>query len=85
VIGKNGVCKEAKIVISSVGPAVVRAREAEEILKGKEIREEVLEEAGKAAVKEVRLVSGAQSSIYYRRKIIHAITKQVVRQAIGLN
>jgi CO/xanthine dehydrogenase FAD-binding subunit len=63
----------------------VRAREAEEILKGKEIRDEVLEEAGKAAVKEVRLVSGAQSSIYYRRKIIHVITQQAVRQAMGLN
>jgi len=44
-----------------------------------------LEEAGKAAVKEVRLISGAQSSVYYRRKIIHAITKQVIRQAMGLN
>jgi len=35
VIRKDRVCREAKIAISSAGPAVVRAREAEEILKGR--------------------------------------------------
>jgi carbon-monoxide dehydrogenase medium subunit len=81
----GGALKDARIVIGSVGPAVVRVREAEEILKGKRIDDEVLEEVGKTAVRGVRLVSGAQSSVYYRRKIIHVITKQVVRQAMGLS
>lgn len=82
---EDRVCKEVRIVISSVGPAVVRVREAEEILKGKEINDEVLEEAATAAVKGVRLVSGAFNSVYYRRKIIHVLTKRVVKQAMGIS
>ena len=81
---EDSLCKEARIVIGSVGPAVVRAREAEEILKGKKMTDEVLDEAGKAAVKGVHLVSGAQSSVYYRRKIIHALTKRAIKQAVGI-
>jgi len=82
---KDSVCEDVRIVISSVGPAVVRAREAEEILKGKEINSESLDEAGKAAVKGVRLVSGAQSSVYYRRKIIEVLTKRVLQRAMEIN
>lgn len=81
VVTGNGTCTDARIVIGSVGPAVVRAREAEELLKGKALTPDLLEEVGKAAVKGVRLVSGAQHSVYYRRKIIDALTKRVVRQA----
>lgn len=85
VIMEDSVCKDARIVISSIGPMVVRAIEAEETLKGKAITDEVLEEAGRAAVKGVRLVSGVQSSVYYRRKIIHALTKRAIKQAAGVN
>jgi CO/xanthine dehydrogenase FAD-binding subunit len=82
VITGNGICTDARIVISSVGPAVVRAKEAEELLKGKALTAGLLEATGKAAVKGVRLVSGAQHSVYYRRKIIEALTKRVVQQAL---
>ena len=81
VTSGNGTCTDARIVIGSVGPAVVRAKEAEELLKGHALNPELLEEVGKAAVKAVRLVSGAQHSVYYRRKIIDALTKRVVQQA----
>ncbi len=80
----GGVSKDARIAIGSVGPAVVRVREAEELLQEKKIDDEVLEEVGKTAVKGVRLVSGAQSSVYFRRKIIQVLTKRVVRQAAGI-
>ncbi len=82
VITGNDICADARIVISSVGPAVVRAKEAEELLKGKTLTNQLLEEVGKAAVKGVRLVSGAQHSVYYRRKIIDVLTKRVVQQAL---
>jgi 4-hydroxybenzoyl-CoA reductase beta subunit len=82
---EDSVCKDARIVISSIGPMVVRAIEAEETLKGRAITDKVLEEAGLAAVKGARLVSGIQSSVYYRRKIIHALTKRAIRQAAGIS
>jgi 4-hydroxybenzoyl-CoA reductase beta subunit len=81
VVTGNGTCEDARIVIGSVGPRVVRANEAEELLKGKALTADLLNEVGKAAVKGVRLVSGAQHSVYYRRKIIEALTKRVVLQA----
>lgn len=85
VTKEDKICKDARIAISSVGPAAVRVREAEEILKGKEINDEVLEEAGKAAVKGVPLVSGVYSSVYHRRKMIKVLTKRVVIEAMGVS
>ncbi len=81
---QDGICQEARIVVSSVGPAVVRAVEAEELLKEKRIDRDLIEEAAKAAVRATPLISGAFCSIYYRRKMIYVLTKRALKQAMGM-
>ena len=82
---ENSRCKDARIVIGSIGPAIVRATKAEEVLKGNELGDKVFEEVGEVAAKDVRLVSGAYCSVYYRRQVIKVLAKRVVRQAVEGN
>jgi xanthine dehydrogenase YagS FAD-binding subunit len=51
---ENGVCTDARIVLGSVAPEPLRARNAEEVLKGRTIDEETAEEAAKHAVEGAR-------------------------------
>ena len=46
----NGVCKDARIVLGAVAPEPVRARNAEEAIKGRTIDEDIAAEAAKHAL-----------------------------------
>ena len=48
---EQGVCKEARIVLGAVAPEPLRAKEAEDFLKGKAIDEATIREAGELALK----------------------------------
>jgi len=47
---RNGVCQDARIVLGAVAPEPLRARAAEEFLKGRELTEVSAEKAGDLAV-----------------------------------
>ncbi len=46
----NGLCKDARIVLGAVAPEPVRARKAEELIKGKTIDEDIATEAATRAL-----------------------------------
>ena len=74
VTAKDGVCTDARIVLGAVAPDPVRAKEAEEALKGRPIDETTAEEAAKAAV------AGAKplSMNGYKTQIAKALIKRAI-------
>ncbi len=74
--------RDARIVLASAAPTVMRAREAEEHLRGKKISDELLAEAGAMAAAASRPRDSIRGSAEYRRNLVEVLTKRALRKAI---
>ncbi|NMB35053.1 MAG: xanthine dehydrogenase family protein subunit M [Firmicutes bacterium] len=83
VVMDGDVCKEARIVMGAVAPTPLRAKEAEEILKGQKVTDELLEEAGNRAAAECKPISDLRGSEEYRRDLVRVLTKRSLRKSIS--
>ncbi len=73
---------DCRIAMGGVGVTPLRAKNAEAILIGNEITEELLEKAGVAASEECSPISDVRASAEYRRDMIRVYTKRAVKKAI---
>lgn len=79
---EGGTIKDARIVLGAVAPVPMRAREAEALLKGKEVTKELLTEAGKAAAAEARPITDIRGTAEYRRNLVGVLTRRSLKAAI---
>ncbi len=79
---RNGTCNNARIALGAVGPVPMRARRAEDMLVGKEIKDNLLEQAAQAAAEEAKPVSDIHASADYRRELVKVLVKRVAREAL---
>ena len=71
VVLEGGVCKDVRIAMSAVAVVPKRAFEAEEMLKGKELTEELIHAAAQhAALHECSPISDIRASADYRRELV---------------
>jgi CO/xanthine dehydrogenase FAD-binding subunit len=77
----NGTCEDVKIALGAVAPTPVRAKRAEDMLRGKALKDMVLKQAAEAAMKEAHPISDVRASEEYRRKMVGVLTERAVRQA----
>ena len=80
----NGSVKDCRITMGAVGPTVMRAHEAEEIIRGKTPDDAVLAEAAKAAQAAATPIDDQRASASYRKMMVVSLTRQAVQQAIAL-
>jgi len=81
-LNKEKICKNAKIVIGAVTSSPVRAKNAEEKLKGKKIDEALIAEAGKTASKDISVIPYLWASPGYKRKMIEVCVGRGIRKAL---
>lgn len=79
---ENNVIKDARVALGAVSATPVRAKKAEDFLKGKEITEELLAEAGVIASGECIPISDIRASAEYRTDMVRVFTKRALRKAI---
>ena len=82
VIMESDILRDVKIALGAVAPTPIRAKKAEEILKGKKLGDKLLEEASQAASRESSPIDDARGSADYRRKLIIVLTKRAVKHAV---
>ena len=82
VVQEGEILKEVRIALGAVAATPVRARKAEEILRGRKLDPQLLERAGRAASDESTPIDDIRSSSDYRRKLVTTLTKRVVTQAV---
>ena len=71
---------DARVVLGAVAPTPIRARQAEDIIKGKAISHELIQKAAQAAADEARPISDVRGSASYRKEIVKVLTNRALKQ-----
>ena len=81
-LGRRGaVCEEIAIALGAVAPTPMRAREAEKLLRGRELTPELIAAAAECAAGEARPISDVRASAGYRRELVRVLTQRMIGAA----
>ncbi len=72
---------DCRLAFGSVGPTVMRCREAEQMLIGEPFSPELALEAGQAASQAVTPIDDIRSTAWYRREVVKALAHDVLQAA----
>ncbi|MCZ6901036.1 MAG: xanthine dehydrogenase family protein subunit M [Bacteroidetes bacterium] len=78
----NGVCQEIGIGLTNVNPQPLRASRSEDALRGKEVTDELIQEAAKMAGEDCKPTADLRGSVDYKRSITKELTKRMLNLAI---
>jgi len=74
-------CKDARIVLGAAAPTPKRAKEAEQILRGQKLDDKLLDKVGEKASEEADPVPDIHATEEYRRSLVKALTKKMVKKS----
>ena len=81
VIANGPVCEDMRLFIAACAPTPLRARKTEDLVRGRELTEELLEKAGVQACEESRPITDLRATADYRTKIIAVLIRRAVKEA----
>jgi len=79
--GHNGTCDDIRIGLNSVASTIVRARKAEEVLRGKPITDAALQGMGEVASTECDPTDDNRGSAEYKLDLVKVLVPRAVREA----
>jgi carbon-monoxide dehydrogenase medium subunit len=79
----SGCCRNVKIVLGAVAPTPLRARNAEEVLAGKEIDDALIEKTARAASEESRPITDVRASADYRKEMVKVFTRRAIKAVVA--
>lgn len=80
--GQESTCEDARLALNSVASTIVRAKRAEEVLRGRRLTDEVLREAGEVAASEVDPVDDNRGSADYKRDLVKVLVRRAAQEAL---
>lgn len=80
----DGQIRDARIALNAAGPTPIRARPAEDVLRGKRATPELLREAAATVPPIVDPVSDPRGSANYKRRMCEVFTRRALEKAVGL-
>jgi len=85
LIVENGAIKDCKIALGAVAPVPLRAKKAEEFLKGKDVSnaDKVFSEASKIAMEESCPITDVRACDVYRKKMVEVYTKRSLLNSLN--
>ena len=79
------VCRDARIVLGAVSPTPLRARNAENVLRGKRIDGTLIDEAARAArMKPTREEGSIRGSYEYKKEMVRVLTGRAIREVTAV-
>lgn len=77
----GGACREVRIVLGAVAPTPIRARAAEDALRGRPLDDAAIGAAARIAMGECRPISNVRASAQYRREMVGVLTARAIERA----
>jgi carbon-monoxide dehydrogenase medium subunit len=82
-LDEAGKCKATKLVYLNAGEGPVEAKEAEKLLEGETLNDELIESAaGKASQEEINPFGNVHTSPEFQRHLANVLTKKALKQAL---
>lgn len=81
-IAKGEVCERVGIGLTNAGPKPVKAKKAEDVLRGKRIDEETIRQAAQLASEESDPKSDLRGPAEYKRDLVRVLTARALRRAL---
>ncbi len=78
---KEGICTKARIGLGSVAPIALRAREAEAVLEGNAITDELIEKASYVMQENLHPISDIRSTAEYRLDVTRVLVERALLSA----
>ena len=78
---EGGRCADVSIVLGAVAPTPIRARTAEDALRGQPADETRIADAARAARSEARPISNVRASADYRSEMVDVLTRRALERA----
>ncbi|MFJ6674788.1 FAD binding domain-containing protein [Actinosynnema sp. NPDC091369] len=83
VVLSDGVVTDARIAVAGAGPTPIRARAAEDLLRGRAPTPDVLATAAEAAAAATDPVDDVHAPAAYRRDMAAVLTRRALREAVA--
>jgi CO/xanthine dehydrogenase FAD-binding subunit len=79
----DGVCRDARLALGAAGPALMRAKQAEQELIGQRLDDDVLARAAGAAMAASHPMTDALASDWYRQRMVGVVVRQMLETMIA--
>jgi CO/xanthine dehydrogenase FAD-binding subunit len=83
VVAEDGICRDVRIALGAVAPTPIRARRAEDVVRGQELSDEIIERAAQIAAGECHPISDHRAAAQYRCDMVEVLTRRAIQQAIS--
>lgn len=83
VASRDGVFQDIRIGLGAVAPKPMRARQAEEKIRGEKVGEAAIAEAGRQAAEASSPIDDHRGSAEYRRLMVDVLVKRAINQALN--
>ena len=80
-LDEKGTIRGVRIVLGAVAPTPIRARQAEDLLIGRPLGDELLRDAARAAAEDSRPISDQRATAQYRREMVRVWTRYALQGA----
>ncbi len=81
--GAGGVCRDARLALGAVGSTPIRARGAEDVLRGQPLTDESIREAAAVAKTESDPISDVRGSADYKRDMVEVWVRRTLQAALA--
>jgi carbon-monoxide dehydrogenase medium subunit len=78
------VCKDIRIALGAVAPTPMRARKAEEAMRGEQIKEALINRTAQLASDEAHPRPGSiRGSVEYKKEMVKVFTRRLIKEAVA--
>ena len=82
VIPEDGICRDIRVALGAVSPTPIRAKKAEDILRGQRFSDELIERVAQVASEETCPIDDHRASAGYRKEMVAVLVRRAINEAV---